>query len=91
MGGKKAAGENTKKVAGNARVCFFLNPAPAIIATSLKHKIIWIKADSAAQKADAAASKKAAEDQKKAADEEKQWSKGSKSSAKKYANSISQR
>jgi hypothetical protein len=23
---------------------FFLNPAPAIIATSLKHQIIWIKA-----------------------------------------------
>ena len=48
MGGKKAAGENSKKAAGNARVCFFffLNPAPAIIATSLKHKIIWTDADS---------------------------------------------
>ncbi len=28
MGGKKAAGENSKKAAGNARVC--TNPAPAI-------------------------------------------------------------
>jgi hypothetical protein len=29
---------------------FFLNPAPAIIATSLKHQIIWIKADSTYRK-----------------------------------------
>jgi hypothetical protein len=69
---------------------FFSNPAPAIIATSLKHQIIWIKADSTVQKADAAASKKAAEDQKKAAEEEKQWAKGSKTNAKKYVDSISQ-
>lgn len=69
---------------------FFLNPAPAIIATPLKHKIVWIEADSAVQKAEAAAAKKAAEDQKKASEEEKQWTKGSKSSAKKYVNSISQ-
>lgn len=47
MAGKKGAGENSKKVAGNARVCFFFKtPAPAIIATSLKHKIIRIMADS---------------------------------------------
>lgn len=31
MGGKKAAGENSKKAAGNARVCVDLNPAPAIL------------------------------------------------------------
>lgn len=32
MGGKKAAGENTKKAAGNARVC---SPAPAITVASV--------------------------------------------------------
>lgn len=75
MGGKKAAGENSKKAAGNARVSFGANPAPAILPYN----------DSNLQKkADAAASKKAAENAKLAAQEDKEWSKGSKTNAKKY-------
>lgn len=54
MAGKKAAGENTKKVAGNAK------------------------------KAEAAAQKQAVENQKKAVVEEAEWSKGAKSTAKRY-------
>lgn len=54
MAGKKAAGENTKKVSGNAK------------------------------KAEAAAERAAAENAKKAVVEDEQWSKGAKSSSKKY-------
>ena len=69
--GKKQAGENTKKVAGNAKVSqtAFL-PCPSPLNLSL-------------QKAEVAAQKAAAEDAKRAAAEDAQWSKGARSNAKK--------
>ena len=76
MGGKKAAGENSKKAAGNARVSTGAKPRP-------RHASLYRNSNEQ-QKADAAASKKAVEDSKRAAEEDKQWSKGSKSNAKKY-------
>ena len=71
--GKKQAGENTKKAAGNAKVC------PTVCTGS--HLLTQM------QKAEAAAQKATVENQKKAAAEDAEWSKGAKSSAKKSASS----
>lgn len=89
MGGKKGGGENSKKVAGNARVRS--RPRPCYYCHSVQYEMAWAtsdqKANGVTQKAEAAASKKAAEDAKLAAEEEKQWAKGSKSSSKKWVSS----
>ncbi|KAI4207654.1 MAG: hypothetical protein LQ346_000461 [Caloplaca aetnensis] len=71
MAGKKAAGENTKKAAGNAK------------ASPSMRSSFRTPADLAAQKAEAAAQKSAAENAKKAAADDTEWSKGAKSNAKK--------
>lgn len=76
MAGKKAAGENTKKAAGNAK------------ASPSMRSSFRTPADLAAQKAEAAAQKSAAENAKKAAADDTEWSKGAKSNAKKYASST---
>ena len=70
--GKKQAGENTKKAAGNAKVRNMsqIYPFPLSCSDSL-------------QKAEVAAQKMAAESSKKAAAEDVEWAKGSKSNAKK--------
>ncbi|KAL8793032.1 MAG: hypothetical protein Q9195_004343 [Heterodermia aff. obscurata] len=70
--GKKQAGENTKKAAGNAKVCGFFNPSLLSLFNSDK-----------LQKAEVAAQKMAAENSRKAAAEDQEWAKGSKSNAKK--------
>ncbi|KAL8859582.1 MAG: hypothetical protein Q9178_003981 [Gyalolechia marmorata] len=68
---KKAAGENTKKAAGNAKA-----NKPTAVPTS--HY-----ANPLPQKAEAAAQKAAVENSKKAAVDDAEWSKGAKSNAKK--------
>lgn len=72
--GKKQAGENTKKAAGNAKVEYVSQPCGNLTDT-----------DQFLQKAEAANQKVAAENAKKAAAEDQDWSKGAKSNAKKFA------
>lgn len=66
---KKQAGENSKKVAGNAKVIIL--PSRNFTANPTK-------------KAEAANAKAAAENAKKSAVEDQDWSKGAKSNAKKW-------
>lgn len=71
MGGKKPAGENTKKAAGNAKASLF-------------HPFQTVHPLTEFQKAEAAAQKAVSENAKKAVADDTEWSKGAKSNAKKY-------
>ncbi|KAL9596974.1 MAG: hypothetical protein Q9219_005443 [cf. Caloplaca sp. 3 TL-2023] len=72
--GKKPAGENTKKAAGNAKV------SPSHFPSGQAHPCTDF---CMSQKAEVASQKAAAENAKKAAAEDAEWSKGAKSNAKK--------
>ncbi|KAL8798285.1 MAG: hypothetical protein Q9182_006797 [Xanthomendoza sp. 2 TL-2023] len=71
---KKAAGENTKKAAGNAKATLTASPRPPNFPIANRTN---------SQKAESAAQKAAVENSKKAAIEDAEWSKGAKSNAKK--------
>ena len=75
--GKKQAGENGKKASGNAKVSRTQPPSSFLL--------FWQTALTPPfQKAEAANQKAAAENAKKAVAEDQEWSKGSKSTAKKF-------